>query len=156
MSNAIWTILQALAAQLAAITVAGGYNTDIGRSIVLYDQQRDSTDRPSIAIGSRAGKIDRSDQTGPDGRALSRCARQIEIVIEAGLSCAPEDAERIAHDAREDIETVYHALLKTHSALPTGVSRFSLTDWTILDRPDGIDACVLRITGVVEYLRAPT
>lgn len=153
MSNP-WDVVNALAAALGVISVANGYNTDIGTNIVLYDQQRGTTARPSIAIGARTGKIDLRDANDRLGNTLARQARQMDFALEAGLSVGAADAQRAAHDALEDIERVYMATLVNNNAMPTGVARISFTGWQILDRPDGIDAVVLQILGVVDYRRS--
>lgn len=151
-----WDAINALATALGIITITNGYNTDIGTKIVLYDQQRGSTARPSIAIGSRSGKIDLRDQGDRQGNAYSKFAREMDFALEAGINAAPEDAQRIAHDMLEDIERVYLAMLTNNNAMPTGVSRLSFTGWSIIDPPDGIDAVVLQILGTVDYRRSPT
>ena len=151
-----WDILQAFATQLGAINIAAGYETDIGTKVVLYDQQRGSTARPSIAIGSRAGVIDLRKQANTTGATHSRFSRQMDFVIDAGMNASSADAQRIGHAARRDIERVYESMLKNAAAMPSGVSGISLTSWSIVDRPDGIDAVVLQIIGVVDYLRTPT
>ena len=151
-----WDILQAFATQLGAIAIASGYETDIGTKVVLYDQQRGSSVRPSIAIGSRAGLIDLRKQAGVTGAAHSRFARQMDFMLDAGMTASSADAQRVGHAARRDIERVYEAMLKNPAAMPSGVSGISLTSWSILDRPDGIDAVVLQIIGVVDYMRTPT
>jgi hypothetical protein len=151
----VWAIIEAFVTHFAVIRTAAGYNTDIGQSIVLYDQQRDSTDLPSIAMVAPSGRMDLRDQTGKTGTPYSQFARQVDFIMEAGLGCAPEVAHRIAHLALEDIEVVYKAFRKNNRAMPTGVSHISLTDWSIPNRSDGIDASVLRISGTVEYIRKP-
>jgi hypothetical protein len=156
MSSRIFDILTAIQAAFGVIQVANGYNTDIGTSIVLYDQQRAGIARPSISIAARDGKIDLRAESAPSGGFYSKFYRQMDFVMEAGINAAPEDAERLAHDALEDIEKVYAAILKDNNAMPAGTSRFSLTSWSIPDPPDGIDAAVLQIIGVVDYLRTPT
>jgi hypothetical protein len=148
----IWDILGAFVAQFAVITVDNGYNTDIGATIVLYSQQRDDTQRPSIAIASRTGKVDRRDENGTIGRTYSRDFRQMEFVLEAGMSADPADEQRVAHDMLEDIDRVYSAIVKNNAAMPVGVNRISLTSWSVVDSTDGIDAVVLQVIGVVDYL----
>lgn len=145
-----WAVLQALRAQLAPIAIADDYNTDIGQLVLLNDTQRDDTERPSIAIGATTGELDLTAEHSDAGQQKSRRARRMAIVIEAGVEAAAEDAQRIGHLMLEDIERAM--AVKTCSA-PLGMYALRLTDWEILNRPDGINAVVLRINGSAEYGR---
>jgi hypothetical protein len=144
-------VLQAIQAQLAPISVAGGYNTDIGARFFLNDSQRDVTMRPSIAIGGKTGTLDLTTESTASGAQKSKRARRMDLTIEAAVDASPETAEHVGHLMLEDIERAW--AIKTCGA-PTSVVSISLSTWTILDRPDGIAAVVLQILGSAEYARS--
>lgn len=150
MANNTLPILEAVGQQLAAIRLAAGFNTDIGANIYLDDRQRSGHERPSICIGARAGRIDRTDERAGNGRALAAKARGMDLIIEAAVTAGAEEAHAAGHDMLEDIERAFG--IRTCAA-PLGVIGVRLDTWQILDRPDGIDAAVLQILGSVDYVR---
>lgn len=150
MANNTIPILEAVGEQLAAIRAAAGFNTDIGANIFLSDRQREGNARPSICIGSRSGRIDRTDERAGSGRALSSKSRGMDLIIEAAVTAGADEAHAAGHDMLEDIERAF--AIRTCAA-PLGVIGVRLDTWQILDRPDGIDAAVLQILGSVDYVR---
>ncbi|MEN1941012.1 hypothetical protein WCE39_07955 [Luteimonas sp. MJ174] len=150
MASKTYPILEAVGVQLAAIRVDAGFNTDIGTNIFLDDRQREGNARPSICIGSRSGRISRSDERNGSGRVLSAKARGMDLIIEAAMSVGADGAHDAGHEMLEDIERSFDART---CAAPLGVIDVRLDSWQILDRPDGIDAAVLQILGSVDYVR---
>lgn len=143
-------ILEAVGQQLESIRAASGFNTDIGANIYLDDRQRSGHERPSICIGSRAGRIDRTDERAANGRSLAAKARGMDLIIEAAVAAGADEAHAAGHGMLEDIERAF--AIRTCAA-PLGVIAIRLDTWQILDRPDGIDAAVLQILGSVDYVR---
>lgn len=143
-------VLDLIKAQLAVINTRAGYATDIGTRIFLFEAQRQATQRPSIALGTRGGTLDRSGETGADGRKLSPRSRSMEFVIEAAVSAGASTSQEAALDMLEDIERAW-AIKPVGS--PVGLLQARLSTWSILDRPEGIDATVLQIVGTAEYVR---
>lgn len=146
-----WAVLQAIQAQLAPISIAGGYNTDIGTRFFLNDSQRDVTMRPSIALAGKTGTLDLTTESTAAGQQKSKRARRMDLTIEAAVDAAAETADHVGHLMLEDIERAW--AIKTCGA-PVGVVSISLLSWSILDRPDGIAAVVLQIIGTAEYARS--
>jgi hypothetical protein len=142
-------ILEALAAQLRLVRLDGGYNTDAGAQVRVSDQPRPAP-IASIAIGTRTGRIDRTDETEQSGRRLSPRARRLDIVISASMPTSAGDAQRVGLLLLEDIEQAFE--VRTCAA-PLGTIAIRLEDWEILDRPDGIDAIALQVNGTADYLR---
>ena len=150
MANTPQEIFDAIEQQLSAIRLTGGYNTDIGATFYLGDVQRSDNDLPSIAIGARTGVIDRTSESR-NGRALSAKARQIDLIIEAAVKSTGKDALRDGLLMLEDIERAW--AVRTGLA-PVPIGSVRLLNWQILDRPEGLEATILQITGEAEYLRA--
>lgn len=150
MGTKVEEVLQAIKQQLGDIRVDRGYRTNIGATILLHDEQRGSTERPSIAVGSRSGRINRRDERGDAGRALSRKARRLEFVVASAVDGPSDQAEQLGHDMLEDIEV---AMERRTGLAPMGTIELVLDNWEILDRPAGIDAVVLQIYGHADYLR---
>ena len=138
--------LQAIAAQLAVISIATGYNTNLGVSVRIHGTQRSEAELPSIAIGSRSGEFN----LAADGVTSPR-ARRMAIIIEPAMVSAFEDEERVAHLMLEDIEC---AFARNTRYAPFSVRGVVLETWSIVDRPEGSNAVVLQILGTAEYLRS--
>jgi hypothetical protein len=150
MANTPQDIFTAIKLQLSVIDGAGDFQTRIGTQIYLGEVQRTGMEIPSIAIGTRAGLLDRT-QENRGGRALSSKARQIDLIIEAAMESRPLQFLQDGLLMLEDIERAW-AIRTGLAAAPIGSVR--LTSWSILDRPDGLDRTVLQILGEAEYLRA--
>lgn len=150
MANTPQDIFTAIEQQLSAIDGTNGYTTTIGTKIYLGQVQRTGMKEHSIAIGARAGLIDRTGETR-SGRPMSSKARQIDLIIEAAM---PSNAGHFLQDGLlmlEDIERAWAARTGIAGA-PIGSIR--LGTWSILDRPEGLERTVLQILGEAEYLRA--
>ncbi len=143
-------LLEAIRTQLSVIRVADGYATDIGSNILLNALQRDINARPSIAIGCNNGDFDLSGRQTPTGQPYSRGSRALTVVIEAAVNSSARDFQQAGHDMLEDFERAW--AIKTCGA-PRGVGSIRLGAWTILDRPEGLQAVVLRIEGEAIYHR---
>lgn len=143
-------LLEAIRTQLSVIRVADGYATDIGSNILLNALQRDINARPSIAIGTTTGLLDLSGLETATGQPYSRQARSVTLVIEAAVNSSGRDFQQAGHAMLEDIERAW--AIKTCGA-PRGVGSLQLGRWTILDRPEGLQAVVLRIEGEAIYHR---
>lgn len=149
MGTQVEAVIAALKLQLSHIRTANGYRTDIGALIHLHSAQRGQHELPSIAIGMRTGRLNRTNET-MNGKQLSQKARSVDFTIEAAHAADVEEAERIALDMLEDIET---AMARRTGLAPYGTSEVTLETWQILDRPEGVDGVVLQILGTAGYLR---
>lgn len=147
-----FAVLQAIRDQLAVITTATGYSTNMGLSLRLNDSQR-AADDASIAIGSISGTLNLRNETGKDGRAKSPRARRLAITIEASSPVVMEDEEHTAHLMLEDIERAFEV---DSRLLPFSVGELTLDTWTILPRAEGSAAVVLQILGSADYIRPQT
>lgn len=140
-------IIEKLGEQLSVIGTEAPYKTGIGQTIYLYDYQREGFDLPSIAIGTRNFQLDRTDENR-GGQRLSTRARGMDLIIEAAIKGAPEDAQRLAIDMLSDIE---RALVVKTGAAPLGTFGIRFNTAQILERPAGVDATVLQIIGSADY-----
>lgn len=150
MTNQPQEVLEAIKAQLSQIRTDAGYSTNIGAKIILRDTQRSETERPSIAIGTRSGTLDRTGESAQNGQRVNSRARRMDVVIEAGVPARGDTAQALGLQMLEDIERAW--AVKTCGS-PLGVTNITLSTWSILDRPEGIDAVVLQILGNITYLR---
>lgn len=150
MANTPQDIFTAIEQQLSPINGTGSYATQIGTKFYLGQVQRKGMQEHSIAIGTRAGLLDRTGETR-SGRAMSSKARQIDLIIEAAMPSRPDQFLQDGLLMLEDIERAW--AVRTGLANPP-IGSVRLTSWSILDRPEGLDRTVLQILGEAEYLRA--
>jgi hypothetical protein len=145
-------ILERLRDQFAVIRKEATFQTDIGAQIYLNALQRPGNKLPSIAIGTVSGELNRTDEA-LNGKSLSRRARRLDLTIEAAMKSKPED---YLVDGLAMLEDIEQAWSKTVSGVmaPVHTGVITLDSWKILDRPDGIDATVLQISGTATYTRA--
>jgi hypothetical protein len=146
-------LLASIGEVLATIRVADGFSTDIGARVIPDAVQRAETERPSVAYGPTAGTIDRTDEQDDRGNKLSTRARKVEFTIEAAVPSGAQGTRAAALMMLNDIECAFEA---RSCGAPPRTKAITLKTWSILDRPDGIDAVVLQILGEAEYLRQPT
>lgn len=153
MADPVRLLFQGMKDWLSAVRVSNGYHTDMGATVILGDVQRKAAARPSFAIGPNSGSLDIADETDENGRLFSGRARRIAFTVEAAVVAGGQDAYDAGLDMLDDFDR-----LRSKSpclALPN-VKSVRFKTWSILDRPDGIDAVVLQILGEAEYLRPTT
>ena len=153
MSDTLALLLDSIGEALATIRTSAGFNTDIGAKVIPNALQRQETERPSAAYGVTQGVIDRTTETDADGRRLSTRMRKVDFTIEAALPSGAATAQAAALQMLDDIERAFE---KRTCGAPPRTKAITLKTWSILDRPEGIDAVVLQILGEAEYLRQPT
>ena len=135
-----------LATQLAALTVAGGYRTNIGLQVSTERQQVLDTDAASCNVQitgweSNSGTI-----------AVERlCDVQVEVTVPATV----DDAEAQARLAVEDVFERFRLPMQSVT-LATGVSALiRAVDSATIERPEGGNAISARITLNAELTEVP-
>lgn len=144
-----WSIIQALATQLATITVAKGYLTDAGLNVWTTDNQR--TDANALGLMLYSESI-----IGPglDKERPGKQVRDFTVLIEAAISTDLDNAQQLIHSIIEDIETCLLAYGRTQQASPANmVMPMHLTDVAILDRPEGASVIAMQARVMARYFR---
>lgn len=152
MANTPNELLARLRDQFSVIRKGSDFHTDIGSQIYVNALQRPGNKLPSIAIGSLTGELNRTDEA-LNGKSLTRRARRLDLTIEAAMKSKPEDYLADGLAMLEDIEQAWSKSVSGVMA-PVHTGVITLDSWKILDRPDGIDATVLQISGTATYTRA--
>lgn len=146
-----WAIITALAAQLATITVANGYNTDVGLHIWTNDAQRQSSDALGLMIYSEP-------ITGPglDKERPGKQVRDFTMLLGAEISADLDNAQQQIHALIEDIEVCMEAYAKTQAWTIQDVAQRTppfVSDIAILDRPEGLPVIGMEARIVARYFR---
>lgn len=143
-----WAIIQAIAAQLALITVANGYNTDAGLNIWTTDGQRTDDDALGIMIYSEA-------ITGPgiDVERPKKAVREIGLLLECSITTDLDTAQPLIHNVIEDIEACIAAYAEGYLTPGRPCNSMHLTDIAILDRPEGLAVVAMNARLVARYVR---
>lgn len=142
-----WAIIQALAAQLATITVANGYLTDVGLNVWTNDAQRPSEDALGLMIYSES-------IVGVQGQRPGKPVRQFGLLVEAAIDTALDDAQQQIHNVIEDVDACLGAYAKQQAAKPTQqATPMAVADIAILDRPEGEAVIAMQARITTEYFR---
>lgn len=145
-----WAIILALAAQLATITVANGYLTDVGNNVWTNDGQRPSEDALGLMIYSEP-------IVGPglDRERPGKPVRDFSMLVEAAIGTNLDDAQEQIHAIIEDIEVCLQAYAKAQSLRPelNQVTPMAVADIAILDRPEGAAVIAMQARVVARYFR---
>lgn len=144
-----WLIILALQTQLATITVANGYNTDIGHSVWTSDNQRTVDDALGLMIYSEgiAGP-------GLDRERPGKPVRELSLLVEAQIGAALDDAQAQIHAIIEDLETCLQQYAAAQAAQPgPQVTPMHVADIAILDRPEGLAVVAMQAHIVARYFR---
>ncbi len=143
-----WALILALQAQLATITVANGYITDVGANIWTTDGQR--TDALGLMIYSES-------ITGPglDHERPGKPVRDFTLLVEAAIGTDLDDAQQQIHAIIEDLETCMKAYARAQAMRPEAmqVTPMSVADIAILDRPEGAAVIAMQARIVARYFR---
>lgn len=145
-----WAIIQALQTQLQTITVANGYNTDVGANVWTTEHQRPRADALGLMLYS--GPILRgSSGEGRPGKPV----REFTVFVEAAIGTSQDDAQEQIHNVIEDIEACMESYAKAQFARPTlnQVKPMEVTDIAIEDRTDGADVIAVIANVVARYFR---
>lgn len=147
--SATWTIITALAAQLATITQANDYLTDVGNNVWTTDGQRPAEDALGLMIYSE-------NITGP-GIDLERPAKPVRdftLLVEAAIGTDLDDAQQQIHDVIEDIENCMKAYAKAQIVTPAHQRvPMHVADVAILDRPEGAAVVAMQMRIATRFLR---
>ena len=144
-----WAIITALAAQLGNITVANGYNTDVGNNVWTTDAQRPSDDALGLMIYSES-------ITGPglDRERPGKPARDITLLLEAEISTGQDDAQEQIHAIIQDVDACMAACAGAQFAQPgKQVTPMAVADIAILDRLAGAAVVAMQARVVARYFR---
>jgi hypothetical protein len=145
-----WSLILALQAQLATITVANGYLTDIGTNIWTTDAQRTSDDALGLMIYS-----ENITGTGLDRERPGMPVRDFTILLECAIGTDLDDAQQQIHSVVEDIDACMASYAKAQAAKPTTpqVTPMRVIDVAILDRPEGAAVIACQVRVVARYFR---
>jgi len=144
-----WAIIAALAAQLATITTANGYLTDVGNHVWTTDAQRPSEDALGLMIYSESITGSGIDQTRP-----GKPVREFTLLVEAAIGTDLDDAQQQIHDIIEDIDVCMGAYAKAQSTTPgLQVTPMAVMDIAILDRPEGAAVIAMQARVMARYFR---
>jgi len=145
-----WAIITALAAQLATITVANGYLTDVGANVWTTDAQRPSEDALGLMIYSEpiVG-------AGLDRERAGKPVREFSMLVEAAIGTDLDNAQARIHAIIEDIEVCLQAYAKAQAMRPelNQVTPMAVADIAILDRPEGAAVIAMQARVVARYFR---
>ena len=141
-----WTIITSVVERLAVITVANGYQTDIGTDV--------TAEPTRVEDGTQGVLVVSTDIQVPDATAgVSPQQRGLSLVIEARIPASAANGMAQAHKAIEDIERA----IETMDALPgAGRGRVDLRTATFEDRPDGREVILATWDAVAMYRRDDT
>lgn len=148
---ATWLIILALQAQLATITKANGYLTDIGNSVWTADAQRPAEDALGLMIYAEP-------ITGPglDNERPGKPVRDFTMLVEAAIDTTLDNAQLQAHSIVEDIETCMQTYSRAQAWVLRDVKQRTppvVSDIAILDRPEGFPVIAIQVRVVARYLR---
>jgi hypothetical protein len=152
----VWILLEQLAEQAEAITVAGGYRTDIGNRVslepeALHAEDPDSTPPPRLLIGL-ASTVSLGE------RSTQQRRRSFDVAVEVAVWADAGDAQAQAHAALEDLLDVF-GQQRQYLQSATASAQLRPARAEVLTRPEGLPvvAAVLTLTAVLdEKLPAPT
>lgn len=144
-----WAIITALAAQLATITVANGYLTDVGRNVWTSEGQRPDEDALGLMIYSESITGDAASQR--PGKPV----REFTLLIEAAIGTDQDTAQQQIHAIIEDIETCMERYAQAQSLRPElrQVTPMAVVDIAILDRPEGAAVIAMQARVLARYFR---
>lgn len=145
-----WRVLQMLAGRLAAISVAGGYFTDVGADITSEPAQLEEGAQ-TISIAATG-----INQSGSGSSGISPRSRAMTFVIEATIPATFTTAQQRSHELLADIERALLVQISPDAQIAEIqlVRDVTLTGRTITRRTDGIDATVVQVTGTATYLQS--
>ncbi|MGC1547228.1 MAG: hypothetical protein WA777_01760 [Rhodanobacter sp.] len=142
-----WAVITALQAQLATITTAHDYLTDVGNNVWTTDAQR--TDALGLMIYSEP-------ITGPgiDFERPTKPVRDFSLLIEGAIGTDLDDAQQQIHNVIEDVENCMAAYAKAQKIVPPPQQLpMHLADIAILDRPEGAAVIAMQARIVTRYFR---
>ena len=133
-------IVDTLADALRGITVANGYNTDLGTNVRTERKQGGLPDAPVCTVACT------SKVRGEDGKTRPNVGRMIRGVIEFEVPDGYADALAHVYTADEDIDRCLRQYHQMPGALPV-----SYDETIFLDRPEGLPVCAAEIHWSTAY-----
>lgn len=143
-----WTIIAALAAQLATITVANGYNTDAGLNVWTEENQRKDD---VLGLTVYSGDINPADAVK---ERPAKPVRSFELMVEAQIDATLDNAHQQIHLLIEDFEACMEAWIKAQRTAPlSGVAPLKVDGIKIDDRPEGLPVIGMQAHVTARYFR---
>lgn len=141
----IWILIQQIVAQLAAITVVGGYRTDLGATVSaelaqVHADDPDADPPPRIVV-ALDGEI------SLDSVNTGRRGRKFRIACEAAFWGDDQDSQAAAHAALEDMVSVLAPYRQYIQVADEVISDVRVAGASVLARPEG-----LPVVAAVMYL----
>jgi hypothetical protein len=143
-----WSIIQMLAMQLATITVANGYLTDVGLNIWTTDHQRPNTAALGLMIYSEpiVGM-------GLDNERPTKPVRHFSMLLECTIGTDIDTAQQDIHSLIEDIENCMTKWSVGYLQAARLTGPMHVADIAILDRPEGEPVVAMQARIIARYFR---
>ena len=150
LAKAIGTSLSAL---LGTITVANGYNTDIGLRVYRGRLAIDESRIPCVILA----ELDDANKDAVSQGTLIAVGQR--YTIEAHVTCDPNNPNDAAHDVIADIKkALFQKMIRTGSAFSPEIKHLNYIGKTIGPRPDGsafVSGSITVVADFVEDLKNP-
>lgn len=132
-----WLLLQALQADLAQVTGAPNWRSEIGTLVSLDREQTEVAELPqaNLRIAGWA-EAETATMAGP--------SRQFDVRLDVCVDASVVDAQQRILEAAEDVHELYR-LPKTIELSANAQARVTVTAATVLDQPDGVPAVICSI-----------
>lgn len=146
-----WAIITALAAQLATITIATGYNTDAGLNVWTTDAQRDAALAGALGMSIYSESI-----IGPglDNERPGKQVRDFTMLVEASIGTDIDNAQAQMHALIEDVEFCIKRYTQAQTTTPgLQVTPMHIADVAILDRPEGMAVVAMQARVIARFFR---
>lgn len=150
----IWVLIQQIVSQLSAITVAGGYRTDLGQTVtgelVQVHAEPDADPPPRIVVAL-------VDQVRLSSTSTLKRRRDFTLACEASVWGDELDSQQRAHEALEDMLWVLPSL-REYRQSGSVTSSVKVAAAEIIARPEGLPvtaAVVLLEVAMHEQLPPP-
>lgn len=143
-----WAVITALVAQLATITVANGYNTDVGGNVWTEQNQRKDG-----VLGLTLYSGDITSASG-DKERPGKPTREFVIMLEAQTDATLDDAHQNIHALIEDLEACMEAFASQQIKQPLpGTKPLRLESIAVDDRPEGLPVIGIQARIIARYFR---
>lgn len=131
-----WQAILALQAALRDIQIGNGFRTDAGLRVLLDVFQLGESDvYPTLRLVE--DELD-------EGQGSNGAVDAITLTVEGYIETAHEDAQRKAHDLRDDVLRVVRALKKPR-CLPAPLIGLEVLSRRVLQRPEGFPYVVCQV-----------
>jgi len=143
-----WQAVQSVAARLPLITIANGFRTNAGNSVLVEQLQADPGRGPVERLSVYLDRVSRSADTLDGGTEWT-----VQIVVEADVPSTRRDAQQRAHAVMADVFSLFPAG-GIALPIPAGVVEIEAQTADFLTRVDGANASVaqIRLQAIVRLL----